>query len=498
MPKFLLPLLLCLSVLAGHAVAAENADTPPAGQLNWGSCFVAPPPPLDMPDSDVPDGEYEVFSGQAKFDRSGNILFDDKISLVSGKKMLRADSAEYDSVAGVFEVEGQVEFRDPETRVRASRAEYNQQTQEIEFQNATFELWSVPARGESSFIKAGGDGKLRLNDVSYTTCPEGNDDWYIRAKKIRIDRNKGIGTAQHARLNFKGVPVLYFPYISYPVSDQRKTGWLIPKLGTSQQRGVDISAPFYWNIAPQYDATLTPRFMSKRGGQLATEFRYLSSNSDGVLTTEWMPNDDETDQHRALVSLDHTTNFTSELRGRIDAIQVSDGQYFEDLSSGLQATSQTNLRRYADLEFFNDVWSTTLRFEDYQTLDDAIIDEDEPYTMLPRLTVNGYDANGPLGLRYQLDGELTYFYRDVGVTGIRGNVLPEVSFKKRLYFFDIEPSFAFDYTGYKLDDTAAGADTTPNRTAPIYSVDATSVFERITKKRGWLQTLEPRAFYTYI
>lgn len=495
---FLLTLFLCLSVASGNVIAEESTPADDSDAPNWGTCRVPDLPPLVLPDNDVPEDEVAIFSGQAKFNIRGNASFSDDISLVSGNRLLTAQGANYDRETGEFSVEGQVEYRDPQTRVRADRADLNQFSQELRFEGADFQLWSVPARGESDYIKVEKSGRLRLNKVSYTSCPEGNNDWMLKASKIRIDRNRGIGTANNARLEFKGVPFIYLPYISYPVTDERKSGWLIPKIGTSQQRGVDVEVPYYWNIAPQYDATFTPRYMSRRGAQLNSEFRYLTERNNGVFTGEILPNDDATNRHRALAAWWHTTNFSRDWRARINATHVSDSAYFEDLSSGLASTSQTHLQRRADIEFFNDTWSALLRFEDYQTIDDTIAETDLPYTTLPSLAVRGFSPNGWLGLKYTLDSEVAYFDHEVGIKGLRGHIRPEIALPQEWHSFEIEPAIAFDYTGYKLNDTAPGVSDTPDRAVPIYSVDAHTVFERLTPNRGWLQTLEPRVLYTYI
>jgi len=488
--------------MAGNVTAEErapieapvnNSDTP-----NWGTCRVPAPPPFILPADDVPEDEMAIFSGKAEFKLDGNASFDDGISIVSGNRLLTAQNANYDRETNVFSVEGQVEYRDPQTLVYADRAELNQYSQEVRFDGARFQLWSVPARGESEHIKAEKNGKLRLKKVSYTSCPEGNKDWMLKASTIRIDQKHGIGTAKHARLSFKGVPFLYLPYLSYPVTNERKSGWLIPKIGSSQQRGIDIEIPYYWNIAPQYDATIMPRYMSKRGLQLNSEFRYLARRNDGVMTGEILPNDDVTDDHRALVAWQHTTNFTRNWQARIDAIHVSDSAYFEDLSSGLAATSQTNLLQRADVEYFNDTWSALLRFENYQTLDDTIADTDLPYTTLPKLAVRGYTPNGWLGLKYVLDAEIANFDHKVDVTGLREYIRPEIALPRQWHSIEFEPAVAFDYTAYQLNDTAPDTEDRPSRAVPIYSLDTHTVFERVTSKRGWLQTLEPRLLYTYI
>jgi len=481
----------------GGAIAADpNADTPPQGTVaGWGSCVVsAPPPPITA----VPEGEIEVQSGRVEFQIGGDASFTDRIRLTSGSRVLTADGAKFDRAANTFSVDGSVEFRDAETQVRASGAKYKHDTGEVSFTDAEFKLWAVPARGSGDYIRVRQEGKLDLKGVTYTSCPEGKDDWILSASKIRIDQEKGVGTARNAKLTFKSVPILWFPYLSYPATNKRKSGWLIPDFGTNSTRGIDIEVPYYWNIAPQYDATIAPRLMTKRGLQVNTEFRYLTRKHEGVLVAEYLPEDDITGTHRALTGIRHESNFTNTWRGVVHATHVSDSNYFEDLSSGLAATSQTHLLRRADIEFYNNVWSGLLRVEDYQTIDDTIPDIDQPYQTLPKLAVSGFTPNGWMGLEYGLDGELAHFDRNLGVTGVRGHIMPEISLPLDLRLMTVEPAVAWDYTAYSLNDTAAAQNESPSREAPIGSIDVATTLERLTPKRGWLQTLEPRVQYAYI
>lgn len=480
------------------AFSAVTLAAAPEANANWGACRVDEPLPLPVPDNDVPDDELEIISGKVEFRLEGDAKFSDEIILRSGDRALRADGAQYDAAAGIFSVDGSVEFRDPDTRITAGRAEFNRNTGVLEFETAEFQLWAVPARGEAEHVRVEKTGKLRLRGATYTSCPAGKDDWMLMASEIKIDRNTGIGTAKNARLKFKGVPILYFPVISYPVTNQRKTGWLIPHIGSSDRRGFEINAPYYWNIAPQYDSTITPHYMSKRGLQLNADFRYLASHTDGKLTGEYLPDDDVTDTDRWLYAWFNQTNFLSNWRGTVDVIGISDSNYFEDMSSSLAATSQTNLRRHLDIEFFNRAWSVLLRFEDYQTIDPGIAPADEPYRKLPQVGVRGYTPRGLFGLSYLLESDVTHFDRSTGVTGVRGRISPGISWPINTRFIDLEPAAAVDHTQYFLGNTLPGEPDDPDLTVPILSFDATSVFERITNRRKWIQTLEPRALYTYI
>ncbi len=441
----------------------------------------------------------QVITGKIEAQLNGDASFADSLLLRSGQRSLTADSGTYSKESGIFEVSGGVEYLDPQTLVRGDRAVFSATEQRVEFEAAEFELPTTPARGSAGRISVTGTESLQLEQVSYTSCARGNDDWLLSAEKISIDRNAGVATASKAKLKFKGVPILYTPYISYPISDQRKSGLLLPDLGRSEQRGVDISLPYYWNIAPNYDATLTPRYMSQRGIQLQTEFRYLTEAHQGVLQGEVLPNDDATGESRSFVSIDHQSMLGFGWRSTIDATSVSDSAYFEDLYGSLSATSQTHLDRRIDFELFRDNWGAQIRFQRYQTLDDAIPAEEKPYTQVPRLDVWGEWTNGPLGLEYGLAGELAYFERDTGVTGLRSQVRPELSWPVHKGALYIEPGVAIDHRRYSLNDVPAGGDDAPSVTIPVYSVDAGTMLERtVGKNRGWLQTLEPRVLFVQI
>lgn len=489
--------LLTISLVAA-VCCSPAARSQEAGRVSgWGSCPVERPPLPPAP-TDLADDELEIRSGRVEFQIDGDARFTDDIILRSGNRSLRASDAQFDQANGLFSVTGDVEFRDLNGRVGAREARFDQLREEVRFADAEFEIWSVPARGRADEIELSGEGRARLDDVSYTACPVGNNDWLVEAGEIKLDQEAGIASAKDAKFRIRGVPVFYVPYISYPISNERKSGWLIPSFGTSRQRGLDISAPWYWNIAPNMDATVTPRFMSERGLQVGGEYRYLSKEHVGSLTGEYLREDDETGTERWLAAINHGSNLPLGLRGTVEMFAVSDSGYFEDLSSSLASTSQTHLPRLADLQYFDGPWTARLRIEDYQTIDETLLPEEFPYARLPELDVYGYDPNGVLGLSYSLRANVAWFERDVGVTGLRAHVLPEISRAFRVGIVDIEPTVALDHTRYRLRDLDPGENSSPSRTVPIGSLDIRSTFERITSDSRWLQTLEPRVLYTYI
>jgi LPS-assembly protein len=298
------------------------------------------------------------------------------------------------------------------------------------------------------------------------------------------------------KLRFKNVPILYLPYISFPIGDARKSGVLTPEIGSSGRSGNEIRVPYYWNIAPNYDATITPRLLTSRGLQLAADFRYLTERNEGSVTADYLSNDSIVDDSRHQLRFNHRTLWNKSWRNRINFREVSDSQYFEDLGGSLSVSSITHLNRNASVDYYSEHLSFFAQAQDYQTIDDAITPADEPYRRLPQILVN---AHWPVSfLKLGLDSELVNFDRDVGVTGWRFNATPsvEIPISRPGWFFT--PAIALDYTRYDLADTLPGADTDAARTVPITSVDTGLVLERMMSGANRIQTIEPRLLYVNI
>jgi LPS-assembly protein len=492
-----------LLLLLLWTAVARGADpvAPPAF-----GCPIPVPPPLRTADEAVPAlppgaaaDAIDILSGDTEIDLNGAALFRHRLLLKQGGRELGADTASYDRATGEFEAAGHIEFRDPNTWVKGDAARYNSTTGLFSIDGADYELFSVPARGTADRIAVEATREVTLSNVTYTTCAPGNDDWQLHAGSLSINRETGTGTARNARLEFKGVPILYSPYLTYPIDNRRKSGLLLPDIGNSSQRGVELGVPYYFNLAPNADATLTPHYMSKRGVQAIGEFRYLKGGTDGVVTGEFLPNDDVTGENRGLVTWYNRSGLPAGWRATVDATDVSDPGYFEDLASGLAKTSQTHLRRRVDLELFSGTWFSRLRVEDYQTLDQAILPEDEPYRTVPQLTINGFWPQAPLGMEFGVESEIAWFDRSTGVTGLRAHLLPAVTRPLQLGPLLFEPYAGLDYTTYSLNNVAEGGDSSPDRTVPILSLDLRTLLERVWGSGGkWLQTLEPRAQYVHV
>lgn len=483
-------LLFATGLFSYCAIARANCPEPAGAQ----STQATPPAPAPVdPDADI-DLEMDSFEAT----RDGKWELKGDVSITQGERKISTTDATYDPQSQSFSTEHGVTYSDPAMKVQGSGAQFDPNGS-VTFEGAEFELPAQPARGAAARIHATKEGELNLDDVRYTTCPIGNDDWILEASDIDINQRSGIGTGRNVRLDFKGVPILYTPFISFPVSDQRKTGFLFPTFGTSSRSGTELGVPWYWNIAPEYDATFLPTWYSKRGFRLDSEFRYLSPVGRGVLTADWLPDDQEFDDSRLLVHFVDQSDFTERLRLGIDAADVSDNRWFEDFGLGPEGTSVTYLNRSAHLVYLDDHWFASMRAQNFQTLDTTIDDFDRPYTLLPQLAVHARFADQPFGLTFGFDGELSNFLRDDGVTGLRLDVAPEIRMPLRGAGIYLEPAVSWRYTTYDLDDTEPGADTTLHRSAPVFSVDSGIGFEKNWGKEGQrLQTFEPRLLYIYV
>jgi LPS-assembly protein len=450
-----------------------------------------------------PDSEaitLEVGEIEAQFGLEPSASMSGGVLLRQGDKLAGADSARYDPAGKSLLLEGGVRYEDTDSQVASDSAEFSYGFGRIRFEGADFLLGASDAHGAADAIEINQQGRLELDGVSYTTCPPESNDWILEARDIDLDTRKGIGTARGLKLRFQGVPILYSPYLSFPIGDARKSGILTPQIGSTRRSGTEIQVPYYWNIAPSYDATISPRILSDRGFQLQTQFRYLTETSSGQANVDHLGSDSMFNDSRTMLQLSHRTMFVNGWRNRIEYRDVSDNQYFEDLGASLSISSITHLNRSLSFDYHTENLSFFGQVQDYQTLDDAILPDDQPYRRLPQLLVHGAWPDAFLGLSFGFDGELVNFDRDVGVTGWRLNVSPEVGLPISRSGWFITPAVAFDHTQYELDDTLPGQSTDPSRTLPIGSLDVGVILER-TMKAGdgdRIQTIEPRMLYVHV
>ncbi|MFK8015153.1 MAG: LPS-assembly protein LptD [Gammaproteobacteria bacterium] len=443
-------------------------------------------------------GRVEISADDATVSETDVSSFSGNVQIVREGGTVSADSATYDPAAQRFAVEGNVTYDDETLEITAADASFDAATDQGQFSEARFALKSGDGRGDAKQILSDSDQVLELGDVRYSACPEGENDWRLIADRIRIDRDSDIGEGRGVRVEFKGVPILYTPYLSFPASGARKSGFLLPDYGNTDRSGNDLSIPYYWNIAPNYDATITTRYLTARGLQLGVEGRYLLPNTTGSIETVYLADDMRANRDRTLARWRHDSFFDSGLRIHADVNDVSDRDYFGDLSSSLAGTAITHLERLLEVELDRPNWLLAARVQSFQTLDDGILEGDEPYKRLPQLIFDGAWDVG-LGLRTSVAAELSHFERDIGARGQRFNIEPGISLPYQTPGISIVPSVRINHAQYHLTDLTAGQEENPSRTVPIYSLDGRMVFERDAGPKGrFLHTFEPRIRYTHI
>jgi len=356
----------------------------------------------------------------------------------------------------------------------------------------------VRARGKAAKAYLEGHDVTRLEEVTYTTCNEGDDAVVLVADEITLDQGTGRGVAKNMKINFMNVPIFYFPYLSFPINDERKSGFLFPSVGAQEGSGFVLSTPYYWNLAPNYDLTLYPRLYTERGFQLGAEFRYLTENSEGSLYGEYLPSDDKFGEDRSAFHLQHEHDFTDRVSGEVDAQHVSDNDYLNDFSNDIEISSATYLPQEAELRYSGDAWDLETQLSVFEIIDDRINPADEPYDRLPRFTAETEYDFEPYDIEFEFESEAVQFVHSELDEGWRLDGTPSVKKEFENIWGYVEPELSLRHTSYFLD-RAPGLEENPSRTLPVFSVDSGIFLERRTSwlGEGAIHTLEPRLFYTY-
>lgn len=361
----------------------------------------------------------------------------------------------------------------------------------------------VAGSGEADVLNLEGENQYRLKNATWTTCSPTDPDWYIKARELELDYDREVGTARGSSIVFMDTPLFWMPWIEFPLNGQRQSGLLPPTFGSSNKTGIDFTQPYYWNIAPNYDATIAPRIMSRRGLQVGGEFRYLGADYQGTTRVEWMPEDSVTGEERRLGSIQHQHRFAPNLFGTLDLNAVSDDNYFEDLSSNIGVASRVNLLRQGQLLYTGGWWSASALVQRYQTLSpDGEAANIEPYRRLPQLALNAYRADLAGGLAAELKSRFTRFEHanpERFDEATRFVAYPQLSLPLQGASWFLTPKAGVHYTRYDIDRALANADKPDSitRSLPIMSIDSGLFFERETQLFGsdYVQTLEPRLYY---
>ncbi len=368
-----------------------------------------------------------------------------------------------------------------------------------EMTNADYWLLNRRARGHAKKIIRESKDIINLEETSYTTCAPDQEVWRLNASNITLNDTTSRGTAKHVTIRFLNIPVFYFPYLSFPITDKRQSGFLAPNFGLSDETGTEIIIPYYFNLAPHYDLVFTPRIMTRRGVLLKSEFRYLTKTSGGNLDLEYIPYDNSRRESRTSLAFKHSGQITKHWATDIDFNYVSDERYFEELGNNLSMSSITHLERRLDVSYLGNGWKGRGRIQAFQTL--AQNPAANPYQRLPQLVLQTTLPQKNRQLNFSLDSEFVHFERNVNViegpSGNRVNLHSTVSFPWRTRASFIIPKLSLLTTHYHLEEE--GESITHNRFMYRFSTDSGLFFERDLNllNTELVQTLEPRLFYRY-
>ncbi|MDD3352118.1 LPS-assembly protein LptD [Zoogloea sp.] len=361
----------------------------------------------------------------------------------------------------------------------------------------------LTGHGSADKLYFEGENQFRFTNATWTSCKPDRPDWYLKAREIELDYDTEVGEATGGTLWFKGVPVGYLPWADFPLGESRKSGLLTPTFGTSNKVGADLAIPYYFNLAPNYDATLTTRFMGRRGMQFRTEARYLTPGAKGLSYVEYMPEDKIEGRSRYVGTIRDLRSYGNGWSSNVDFNGVSDPRYFIDLSTRLALTSRVHLARQGQVSYAGGGWwSATGMIQSFQTLDDPRTGAKvaTPYKRLPQLTLTANRADLWGGSTFQLASEYVSFSHPTQDKGRRLTFYPQLSLPMQTSAFFVTPKIGVHATRYDLDRTTSTGDESLTRTLPIFSVDSGVTFERETRWGGkdFVQTLEPRIYYLYV
>jgi LPS-assembly protein len=458
---------------------------------------------------------FEAANIKGFFDRQ--VEAEGSVIMRNPKEQVEADWLRYDKLADEAHARGNVVFSQRRDRVTGSAFRLKLSERLGEMHDVSYQLHTEDgkfARGETATLTFAGPDVYQMRDASYTTCAPGDDDWFLRMGDLKLDYVTSLGTARNTRIEFLGKPIVYVPWMDFALDDNRKSGFLSPSYGASTERGLELVTPWYWNIAPNRDATITPRVMSKRGMQLGGEFRYLEPDYHGEVAVELLPDDRQAERGRYRGLLRHQHRFDERWSGNFVFERVSDDRYFSDLSNLVSQTSQVNLPQHAELHYQGGWWQASGLLQRYQTLQDPDNPIIEPYHRLPQLRLNALKERlGGHDIRFDFTGEAVYFdHRAQGrVQGGRLYAQPSVAYPWQTAYAMVTPRLGLHLSRYALDGASrfkpdslgyqpAGGFEDSTLALPVFSLDTSLFLERDWRFLGidFLQTLEPRAYYVYI
>jgi len=444
------------------------------------------------------NADVHIQSDYAEILNENDAQFSGDVQVKRADQSITADQVIYNSSKDAASASGDVFYQENGFALYSEQAELQLASDTGQFKNNQFILEGNHARGTSRATNIIDRDITQLTGISYTTCAPSVNDWELQARTLELNKNTGRGTGRDVWVEVFDIPLLYTPYISFPIDDRRQSGVLAPTFGSSDTTGVDLAIPYYWNIAENYDATITPRLMSDRGLMLGGEFRYLSRHSEGQVAAEIL-SDTVTDDLRGQFSIQNQSSISPRLSADIDLNYISDDEYFEDFGATLSSSSDRYLKSHASLNYRADSWNLLTKIDNYDSIDESISSITRPHRRLPQVLFNLRQTDAFDIAKIDMRNEFVYFQHSADVDAKRVDLHPGISVPFSTPGSFITPRLSVRHTDYRLTDQALGVNSHQSRTLPILSVDSGLFFERdLNFAGGLIQTLEPRAYYLYV
>ena len=474
--------------------------------------------------------ELAVESDQVEYTEQSGAIFTGNVSLEQQGRQVQANKMIYDQVTGNALFSGDIVFRSGDISMGTEQLSYNANNQHAELGHTRYVIAQSHMRGEANSIAFSDGDSLSLLDTRYTFCEPGQNDWDLKASEINLYQKEGYGEAYHGRLRIKEIPILYMPYYRFPIGDDRLTGFLNPEISLSVTSNNDtpfavdvneFATPFYINIAPNYDDTFTPRYVSDHGLMAENEFRYLNALGEGQIDLSYLSNDngndyDESDDNyreseRWSRALMHNVSFANHWSNRINYQEVSDLEFDDDFSRSGVINRTSYLKQNAELEFNDSKWKFLTRLEQYQTIDSSIANASKPYHRLPQVELRKLSTESPNEFSYDLMVQATRFTRNNDglsgfnkIDGERLHTETNLGYPMQTTYGFLKPSLQLASTQYSfqnLDATDLANDYQDETSRNTFTaiIDAGLFFERSTSlfNQSFVQTLEPRIMLAY-
>lgn len=424
--------------------------------------------------------------------------------IVRDQTQIKADQIDYWNVDDVVEAMGNVNMRRFNDIYTGDSLKLNLDSGQGFLLAPTYQLELNHARGKAERVDFIDQDRAVIQNGTYSTCEGPNPDWYLKSDTLSLDMGRDIGSAGKTMVYFKGLPILGTPALSFPLTGARRSGLLPPVIGATSTGGVEVTLPYYFNIAPNRDLTLFPKLISRRGLQLGANARYLGERYRGETNLEILPGDRKANRNRYALSSVHSQQLAADTSLDWNLNKASDDDYPTDFANSMAIGTNRQLVRDVHLQYYGNYWRAAMRTQNFQILQDPAAKDNpaltvsRPYDRLPEFTFNaarrdiaGFDVN--------VDAQWTRFWHPVETRGQRMVVQSQISFPILHPAYFITPKLSLHLSRYAIDRRKAG-ESGPNelsRAVPTFSIDSGLEFERSTTLFGRkvTQTLEPRLFY---